>query len=123
MAKQPPLDGVSLVALIDGKMKRRPRPMGFWDYPAKGISTPSKKWMESLLQAQQAGKDIDDPARLRLDAGVISRQYPEDSFPGHAAWLDWPWKLQHLECGPASLLMEKLCLQPDMPQGWLHHCL
>jgi arylsulfatase A-like enzyme len=97
VAKQPPLDGVSLVGLIDGKMKRRPKPMGFWDYPAKGISTPSKKWMESLLQAQQAGKDIDHPSRLRLDAGVISRQYPEDSFPGHSAWLDWPYKLHRID--------------------------
>ena len=101
VAKQPRLDGVSLVGLIDGKMKRRPKPMGFWDYPAKGISTPSKKWMASLLKAQQEGKDVDDVSRLRLDAGEIKRQYPEDSFPGHAAWLAWPWKLHRIEKGNA----------------------
>ncbi len=78
-------------------MKKRPEPMGFWDYPAGGISTPSKKWMASLLAAQQAGKDVDEPSRLRLDAGEIKKQYPEDSFPGHAAWLDWPWKLHRIE--------------------------
>ena len=27
-----PLDGLSLVPLIDGRMKERPRPMGFWQY-------------------------------------------------------------------------------------------
>jgi len=27
-----PLDGISLVPLIDGKMKQRPKPMGFWQY-------------------------------------------------------------------------------------------
>ncbi len=97
MAKQPPLDGISLCSLIAGKMKKRPEPMGFWDYPAGGISTPSAKWMASLLAAQQAGKDVDEPSRLRLDAGEISKQYPEDSFPGHAAWLDWPWKLHRIE--------------------------
>jgi len=112
VAKQPPLDGVSLVGLIDGKMKRRPKPMGFWDYPAKGISTPSKRWMESLLKAQQAGKDVDDASRLRLDAGVISRQYPEDSFPGHAAWLDWPWKLHRIEKG-ANVKFELYNLAKD----------
>lgn len=97
MAKQPPLDGISLVSLIEGRMHTRPQPMGFWDHPTGGIGTPSKKWMASLLEAQQAGKDVDDPARLRLDASEITKQYPEDRFPGHAAWLDWPWKLHRIE--------------------------
>ena len=97
MAKQPPLDGISLVSLIERKMRSRPEPMGFWDHPTRGISTPSKKWMASLLAAQKEGKDVDDPWRLRLDAGEISKQYPEDSFPGHAAWLDWPWKLHRIQ--------------------------
>lgn len=99
MAKQPPLDGISLCSLIEGKMKLRPKPMGFWDHPTRGIGTPSKKWMASLLEAQKAGKEVDDSGRLRLDAGRISKQYPEDSFPGHAAWLDWPWKLHRIEKG------------------------
>ena len=57
--------------------------------------------MASLLKAQQEGKEVDDVSRLRLDAGVINRRYPEDSFPGHAAWLDWPWKLHRIEKGNA----------------------
>jgi arylsulfatase A-like enzyme len=94
---QPPLDGISLVPLIEGKMESRPKPIGFWDHPTPGISTPSKAWMTSLLEAQRAGKAIDDPSRLRLDAGEIMKQYPLDHFPGHAAWLDWPWKLHRIE--------------------------
>ncbi|MFC1792885.1 sulfatase-like hydrolase/transferase [Planctomycetota bacterium] len=94
---QPPLDGISLTRLIDNKMKSRPKPMGFWDYPENGISTPSKKWMTELLKAQKAGKEIADKSRLRLAAGKITKKYPEDSFPGHAAWLDWPWKLHRIE--------------------------
>jgi arylsulfatase A-like enzyme len=94
---QPPLDGISLVPLIADKMKFRPKPMGFWDHPTGGISTPSKRLMSELLEAQKAGKDIDDPSRLRLNAGKITKKYPEDSFPGHAAWLDWPWKLHRIE--------------------------
>ena len=97
MDRQPPLDGVSLVPLIDERMRSRPRPMGFWDHPTRGISTPSKKWMASLYAAQQEGKEVDDPARLLLDAGEIKEQYPEESFPGHAAWLDWPWKLHRID--------------------------
>jgi len=97
MPGQPLLDGISLVPLIEGNMRGRPKPMGFWDHPTPGISTPSKAWMASLLKAQQAGRDVDDPSRLRLDAGEIRKQYPEDHFPGHAAWLDWPWKLHRIE--------------------------
>lgn len=95
--KQPVLDGISLVSLIDGKMKSRPRPMGFWDYPIGGISTPSKKFMSELLAAQKKGNETGDRSRLRLEAGKITKQYPEDSLPGHSAWLDWPWKLHRIE--------------------------
>ena len=95
--KQPVLDGISLVSLIDGKMKSRPRPMGFWDYPIGGISTPSKKYMSELLAAQKKGDEVGDRSRLRLEAGKITKQYPEDKLPGHSAWLDWPWKLHRIE--------------------------
>lgn len=94
---QPPLDGISLVPLIEGSMASRPKPMGFWDHPTPGVGTPSKEWMASLLQAQKEGKAVDDPSRLRLDAGKITKQYPEDHYPGHAAWLHWPWKLHRIE--------------------------
>jgi len=97
MAKQPPLDGINLVPLLEGKMKTRPKPMGFWDYPVGGIRTPSKEWMASLLAAQKAGKEVDNVERLRLDAGKIKETYPTDTLPGHAAWLDWPWKLHRIE--------------------------
>lgn len=93
---QPPLDGISLVPTIDGKSDDRRSPMGFWDFVASGISTPSAVWMQELLQAQQAGKDYHDKKRLFLEAGDITETYPRDKFPGHAAWLEWPWKLHHL---------------------------
>jgi len=95
--KRRELDGISLVGLMDGRMKSRLKPMGFWDYPIAGISTPSKAWMTALLEAQKAGKDVDDLSKLRLDAAKITKQYPLDKFPGHAAWLDWPWKLHRIE--------------------------
>ncbi len=95
MEKQPPLDGISLVPLIDGKMETRPAPMGFWSHPTPGKSTPSDQWMTQLFQAQNGGKEV-PPSRKRMDAAKIKKQYPEDSFPGHAAWLAWPWKLHSM---------------------------
>ncbi len=70
--------------------------MGFWHHPAGGIRTPSHEWMQELLEAQKTGGEL-DPSRLRLDAGNLDEQYPEENFPGHAAWLDWPWKLHRIE--------------------------
>jgi len=94
--KQPPLDGISLVPLLAGKMDKRPSPIGFWQHPQGGRSTPSARLMAQLLKAQQAGEKI-SPHTYGKDAGKVTRQYPLDSFPGHAAWLDWPWKLHRKE--------------------------
>ena len=113
MENQPPLDGISLAGLIDSKMKTRAKPIGFWDYPIRGISTPSHKWMSELLEAQRAGKESNETFRLRLDAGKINKQYPEDTFPGHAAWLDWPWKLHRIESKTAEVKLELYNLSRD----------
>ncbi len=113
MKNQPPLDGISLARLIDGEMDARPEPMGFWDYPVKGISTPSRKWMSELLEAQASGQEPDNSARLLLDAGEITEQYPDDTFPGHAAWLEWPWKLHRIQEENADIRLELYHLAED----------
>jgi len=113
MKNQPPLDGISLVPLVESKMKTRPKPMGFWDHPTGGISTPSQKWMTELLEAQKAGKESSEISRLRLDAGDITKQYPLDSFPGHAAWLDWPWKLHRIHSKKGDIKFELYNLADD----------
>ncbi len=95
--RQPPLDGVSLLSLLDGKTKTRGRPIGFWDHPTAGVSTPSKGWMEELLAEQKAGREPTDPKKLFADAGKIEKKYPLGSFPGHSAWLDGTWKLHRIE--------------------------
>lgn len=113
MPGQPPLDGVSLVPLIAGTMVSRPQPMGFWVYPAQGISTPSAPWMKELLEAQRAGREPEDKARLFLAAGSLAKQYPEDAFQGHAAWLDWPWKLHRIRAKDGTLRHELYNLEAD----------
>ncbi|MGL4551277.1 MAG: sulfatase-like hydrolase/transferase [Gemmataceae bacterium] len=99
-ARQPPLDGVSLVPVLDGKAARA-KPIGFWDHPTPGVGTPSKPWMEELLTEQKAGREPADPKRLFADAGRITVKHPVDRFPGHAAWLDGAWKLHRID-GPKS---------------------
>lgn len=111
--KQPPLDGISLLPLFKGEMKSRPKPMGFWDFPEPGIRTPSAEWMAELLEAQKQGDEVGLRERLRLDAGEIKKQYPEDTFPGHAAWLDWPWKLHRIQDREGKVRYELYNLQND----------
>ena len=95
--KQPPLDGTSLVSLLDGKVTARSKPIGFWDHPTVGVGTPSKEWMDDLLAKQRAGQEPNDPVRLFAGAGKITTKYPLDKFLGHAAWIDGSWKLHRIE--------------------------
>ena len=114
IASQPPLDGVSLTGIIDGEDYSRPRPMGFWHHSEEGgIGTPSAKWMAELLEAQKSGSKTGDLERLRLDSAQISQQYPEDSFPGHSAWLDWPWKFHRIQEKSGSVSYELYNLDSD----------
>lgn len=92
-----PLDGVSLLPLIEGNSLPQ-RSMGFWSHPTGGIRTPSAEWMAELYEAQQAGASPpSDPVRLRMDAGQITEAHPTDTFPGHAAWIAGNWKLHRIE--------------------------
>ncbi|RMG71790.1 MAG: N-acetylgalactosamine 6-sulfate sulfatase, partial [Bacteroidetes bacterium] len=91
-----PLDGISLLKVIEEEREQRPLGMGFWQYPKAGVRTPSREWMSELLAAQQNGNMTGDSSRLRLEAGTILHHYPTDSLPGHAAWLEWPWKLHRI---------------------------
>ncbi|NNM05333.1 MAG: N-acetylgalactosamine 6-sulfate sulfatase, partial [Gemmatimonadetes bacterium] len=109
-----PLDGLSLLPLIDGELQERSKPIGFWQYPEPGKLVPGAEWMAELLEAQDADPEaVPDPARLHLDAGNLSREYPEDVFPGHAAWLDWPWKLHRIENEAEEVVLELYHLGED----------
>jgi len=113
MKNQPRLDGVSLVGLIGGKMTARPRPMGFWDYPGRGIGQRSTAMLEALMKLQAKGEEATEAILLRPDAGKITRQYPEDAFPGHAAWLDFPWKLHRINRRGGRVKLELYNLAED----------
>lgn len=95
--KQPPLDGISLVSLIDGTAGDQARAMGFWDYTAPGIGTPSAAWMADLWKAQQAGGDLAPHESSQRAAELPNPAYSTSSFPGHSAWTNGDWKLHRIE--------------------------
>ena len=94
---QPVLDGISLEPLIHGTMKQRTKPMGFWDTTAKGISTPSAKWMADLLEAQKRGEDLEPHESSQNAAKLPEPRMTSDRFPGHSAWNADGWKLHRIE--------------------------
>jgi arylsulfatase A-like enzyme len=85
-----PLDGISLVPLIDGRMERRDSPMGFWAYPEPGVGVNSTKVLEQLALEQSGEAPAQAPPP---DPGIITKRYPEDTLPGPAAWIDGDYKL------------------------------
>ena len=107
-----PLDGISLLPILNGESEQRDQAMGFWSYPAAGIRTPSAQWMQELFEAQKQGNMVGDSARLRIeDIKIVP--YPMDSLPGHAAWLDWPWKLHRIQDKSGSTTWELYDLRND----------
>ncbi len=108
-----PLDGISLLPVLDNQMSKRKEPMGFWHYPAGGIPTPSAAWMTELLEAQKNGNMVGDSIRLRIEDSMVKTEYPLDSLAGHAAWLDWPWKLHRIQDQEGGITWELYQLEKD----------
>lgn len=98
---QPQLDGVSLAPWIRDPSTDRERDdgIGFWHMPAQGVRTPSEQMMQALLRADNDVEQLDDDLRfmhLRPDVGTVDRSRPADFRGGHAAWLEFPWKLHRI---------------------------
>lgn len=108
-----PLDGESLLPLLKGETQKRTKPLGFWDNGARGIATPSEAWMRDLLASQKRGEEPNDPLRLAADAGKRGTPVSLNAFPGHSAWLDWPWKLHRIEDKTGDVEWELYDLSAD----------
>lgn len=96
---QHPLDGIDLADVLTGKVAQRSKPIGFWHGFQGGQSTWSDRILKAIMLKQQAGEPPPhDPPRMRKDVDEFP-QFPEETAAGHAAWLDWPWKLHRLNNG------------------------
>ncbi len=90
-----PLDGQSLLPLIDGKMTRRSKPLGFWVYPANGRPVRSRQLLAEIAKLQAAGQPLPQP-NPDVDAGKITKTFSTTDLPGHAAWVDGDYKLHRI---------------------------
>ncbi len=114
---QPPLDGISLLPLIDGKQIARDRAMGFWDYTIGGIGTPSATWMGQLLAAQKAGGDLPPHESSLHAARLPDPPFSSTRFPGHAAMIDGDWKLHRIENQRGKIVWELYDLENDKSEA------
>jgi arylsulfatase len=112
--KQPVLDGVSLLPLIEGRMTKRDKPLGFWVYPVRGRPKRSAQLLTELQAEQKAGKESSDPKLLAVDAGKITQKYSTDRLPGHAALIAGDYKLHRIARGkgPARYSLYNLKTDP-----------
>jgi len=94
--KQPKLDGVSLVNIIAGTQTKR-APIGFWHEHTHGQATFSDRVIKELMVAQNNGKPTPHPGRLLKNINEPPKFPNGTPFHGHAAWLDWPWKLHRIQ--------------------------
>ena len=93
--KQPVLDGIDLLPILEGKKEARP-PMGFWHGFRNGQGTWSDRIIKALLEAEKAGKPNPHPERILKNV----KEFPTfdlSDLEGHAAWNEWPWKLHRIE--------------------------
>jgi arylsulfatase A-like enzyme len=95
--KSRPLDGETLLPLLEGKKKERVRPIGFWNHPTKGLGTPAKQWMEEQFAAENGKGELKSEPDSFVHAAEIREKHPTNKFPGHSAWIDGKWKLHRVE--------------------------
>lgn len=92
-----PLDGIDISNIISGNQSKRP-PMGFWHGFRLGEATWSDRIIKSLKDAHEADKPNPLPRRFLKNVEEFPK-FEDDDRRGHAAWLDWPWKLHRIEKG------------------------
>jgi len=113
----PVLDGVSLLQLLNNQMSERTKPIGFWKHPTGGLPVAAKQIMADLLSKQQSDQPELETSLLHLDAGNITVEYPEDTLPGHAAILDWPYKLHRIYNRNGEVKFELYDLEADSAEA------
>lgn len=113
LSEKPPLDGTSLLSLIEGRSKSRNKPLGFWDYAIKGLPVKSSELLEKLSQEQLAGAVRPAPEAEPIPAAQCRSDYPTNVFPGHAAWIADDWKLHRIQGKDGTVKCELYHLMPD----------
>jgi arylsulfatase A-like enzyme len=101
VAKQPkPLDGISILPLIDGNITERSQPMGFWANFSAGQGVRSSDLLAALEQDQASGTTtatlMNDAATRQARIADQLKVFGEQGLVGDAAWIDNRYKLRKI---------------------------
>lgn len=89
----PVLDGISLVPLLEGGMNLRPAPLGFWNANIPGQFTKPAGPVSKVLPTIENWSDNKVKRVTKRVERIPRQKFPEQVFPGHAAWISGDWKL------------------------------
>lgn len=90
-----PLDGISLVPLIEGKMKERPSPIGFWHHNGKADFTAEAGWaalsdnrykLHRMAKGEYELYDLVNDPQEKRDLAASQPQVVEKMKVELAAW-------------------------------------
>jgi hypothetical protein len=112
---QPPLDGISLVPLLDGRLPARGKPLGFWVCPRPGRPGRSEKILEEMANQQAGTTSPSNPEAAKHEEGAISEHFSDEVLPGHAAWIDNQYKMHRIpdKAGQAKYSLFDLTQDPE----------
>jgi len=101
VANQPkPLDGISILPLIDGKSTERSQPMGFWSSFSAGSGVRSSDLLATLEKDQASGTSnatlLNDPATRQKRISDQLDVFANQGLVGEAAWIDNRYKLRKI---------------------------
>lgn len=95
IANPTPLDGQSLVPIIEGN-EPAGRGMGFWDFPIGGNGMKAYNMMKEVLDAQAKGEEVPPAADSLKAAEIDPLPAGAEQLKGHAAWIEDDWKLHRI---------------------------
>jgi arylsulfatase A-like enzyme len=111
-----PLDGISLVPLLDGQMKQRPSPIGFWHHGETGLQDGPAAWIDNPYKLHRRGADqyeLYDLTKDPSEKSDLAGKHPEIVTrikTGMEAWLKSVYQSREGLDYP-----EKKVLEPDNP--------
>ncbi len=107
-----PLDGKSILPLLEPNANWQNRKIGFWSY-ANGIETPESEYMHIMLREQENGLEIEPYDILKGHERHLFMNEPLKPMRGQAAWLDWPWKFHKIKHWERPIRFELYNLETD----------
>lgn len=115
-----PIDGISLMGLLEGKMKKRPKPMGFWQFSPGGKFTPNSgpsAWNDNRYKLVKPKPDTWELYDLTVDIGEsndIASQQSEVLNRMKEELLSW--QLSVINSYEGNDYPEKKVIQPPKPE-------